>query len=289
MKGIVLAGGNGTRLWPCTAGASKQLLPVYDKPMIYYSMATLLLAGIREILIITNEINIPSYDRVFGDGSKLGIDISYASQENPNGIAEALIIGQSFIGSNPVCLVLGDNIFWGHGFSPLLRRASNVSRGASIFCTRSNDPGNFGVVELDDNRKVLSLEEKPKQPKSDTFITGLYFFDACASEIAQHVSPSARGELEITSVLNFYLRESSITAELLGRGFAWFDSGTPDRLLEAANFVHTVEKRQGVKIGCVEEICWRNGWISDSQLYDLSKLCLSPDYSQYLNSLLNTR
>jgi glucose-1-phosphate thymidylyltransferase len=285
MKGIILAGGSGTRLYPITEVISKQLLPVYDKPMIYYPLSVLMLAGIKDILIITTPHDQELFKNLLGDGSKFGINLSYKIQPSPDGLAQAFIIGEDFIGNSKVCLVLGDNIFWGQNFSDILRRAANRN-GATIFGYSVKNPKDFGVVEFDDNRKVLSVEEKPKIPRSNFAITGLYFYDEKVVEYAKKVSPSARGELEITSINEMYLNQSDLNVELLGRGYAWLDTGTHDSLLEASQFVETVENRQGYKIACLEEIAFRNGWIDEVSLLKRAKQLGKNGYGQYLKSLI---
>ena len=280
MKGIILAGGSGTRLHPITRGVSKQLLPIYDKPMIYYPLSVLMLAGIREVLIITT----PD-----GDGSEFGVQLSYAAQPSPDGLAQAFIIGEAFLNGEPSCLVLGDNIFFGQGFSPKLRSVAARMTGATVFGYQVMDPERFGVVEFDDDFRAISLEEKPKQPKSNWAVTGLYFYDGKVAEYAKRVKPSARGELEITSINQMYLDDGALTVELLGRGFAWLDTGTHDSLIEASMFVQTVEKRQGFKIACLEEIAWRNGWLDDDGVKRAAKRLEKTGYGQYLLDLLRAR
>ncbi|PWW36484.1 glucose-1-phosphate thymidylyltransferase RfbA [Chromohalobacter israelensis] len=287
MKGIVLAGGSGSRLHPITLGVSKQLLPVYDKPMIYYPLSVLMLAGIREILIITTPQDQESFRRLLGDGARFGIELSYAAQANPDGLAQAFLIGEAFIGDDNVCLVLGDNIFYGQGFTPKLQQVMQRQTGATTFGYQVKDPERFGVVEFDEERKVLSLEEKPAQPKSRYAITGLYFYDNDVVEIAKRVKPSERGELEITTVNQAYLERGDLNVELLGRGFAWLDTGTHGSLLEAAQFVETIEKRQGYKIACLEEIAWRNGWMSTHDLIATGDRLGKNGYGQYLLSLVD--
>ncbi|WP_319925600.1 glucose-1-phosphate thymidylyltransferase RfbA [Xenorhabdus littoralis] len=284
-KGIILAGGSGTRLYPITLGISKQLLPVYDKPMIYYPLSVLMLAGIKDILIITTPEDQSHFKRLLNDGSNLGINLQYAIQEKPEGLAQAFLIGEEFIGNSPVCLILGDNIFWGQGFSPKLQRASSINNGATIFGYQVKDPERFGVVEFDSNMKAISIEEKPSHPKSDYAVTGLYFYDNRVVNFAKKVKPSHRGELEITSINQMYLEDESLEVELLGRGFAWLDTGTHDSLLEAATFVETIEKRQGFKIACLEEIAYRNNWLDISTLKKQAKSMSKNSYGKYLLSL----
>lgn len=289
MKGIILAGGSGTRLYPITMGVSKQLLPIYDKPMIYYPLSVLMLAGIQDILVITTPEDKTSFERLLGDGSQLGVNLSYATQPSPDGLAQAFIIGEEFIGADPVCLVLGDNIFFGQGFSPRLKAIAQKSQGATVFGYQVMDPERFGVVEFDDNYKVLSIEEKPEKPKSNWAITGLYFYDNKVIEYAKKVKPSERGELEITSLNEMYLNDNNLSVELLGRGFAWLDTGTHDSLIEAGSFVETVQKRQGMMVACPEEIAWRNGWLDDSELENLARGLEKNQYGKYLIRLLNRK
>jgi glucose-1-phosphate thymidylyltransferase len=287
MKGIVLAGGSGTRLYPVTKGISKQLLPIYDKPMIYYPISVLMLAGIRDILIITTPEDQPGFIRMLGDGSDHGINLTYEIQPSPDGLAQAFIIGEKFIGNDSVCLVLGDNIFWGQGFTLTLKRAKNRQSGATIFGYQVHNPERFGIVVFDDNQKVISLEEKPNNPKSNFAITGLYFYDNDVVEMAKQVKPSDRGELEITTLNQMYLERGDLNLELLGRGFAWLDTGTHESLLEAAMFVETIEKRQGYKIACIEEISFRNGWLSEQSILQAAKAFSKNSYGRYLKSLLD--
>jgi glucose-1-phosphate thymidylyltransferase len=286
MKGIVLAGGSGTRLYPITKGVSKQLLPIYDKPMIYYPLSVLMLAGIREILLISTPEDISSYKRLLGDGSSFGISLSYAIQPNPGGLGEAFIIGENFIGDDDVCLVLGDNIFYGQGFSPLLLEARNRNSGATIFGYQVDDASRFGVVEIGENNRVLSLEEKPIEPKSKYAVTGLYFYGNDVVKIAKTITPSVRGELEITSINNEYLLRGDLRVIQLGRGFAWLDTGTHDSLLEASSFVKTIEHRQGFKIACLEEIAFNQGWLSKAEILDIANQNVKNSYGPYLLSIV---
>ena len=284
-KGIILAGGSGTRLYPITKGVSKQLLPIYDKPMIYYPLSVLMLAGIREVLIISTPDDIDGFKRLLADGQELGIDISYAVQPSPDGLAQAFIIGEEFIGDSNVCLVLGDNIFYGQGFTPLLRQAVNRQKGATVFGYQVKDPERFGVVAFDENKRAISIEEKPVKPKSNYAVTGLYFYDNDVVEIAKKVKPSERGEVEITTVNQMYMERGDLNVELLGRGFAWLDTGTHESLLEAAQFVETIEKRQGYKVACLEEIALNNGWLTKQQVAEIGQSMSKNAYGQYLMSL----
>ena len=285
MKGIVLAGGSGSRLHPITLGVSKQLLPIYDKPMIYYPLSVLMLAGIRDILIITTPDDQSGFQRLLGNGDLFGINISYAVQPSPDGLAQAFLIGEEFIGEDSVCLVLGDNIFYGQGFSPKLLEAANRQKGATVFGYKVKNPEDFGVVEFDGKMRAVSLAEKPKQPKSNWAVTGLYFYDNSVVEIAKQVKPSSRGELEITSVNQEYLDRGDLHVELLGRGFAWLDTGTHESMMDASRFVETIEMRQGYKIACLEEIAFNNGWISALQLQDRGVAMEKNGYGQYLLQL----
>jgi glucose-1-phosphate thymidylyltransferase len=287
MKGIILAGGSGTRLYPITMGVSKQLLPVYDKPMIYYPLSVLMLSGIRNILIITTPEDQSGFIRTLGDGSNFGINLTYAVQPSADGLAQAFIIGEEFIGNDNVCLVLGDNIFWGQGFTSILKRSAEKKNGATVFGYQVNDPERFGVVEFDNKMNAVSLEEKPKNPKSNFAVTGLYFYDNNVVEMAKCIKPSDRGELEITTLNQMYLEQGNLSVETLGRGFAWLDTGTYESLLEAAMFVETIEKRQGYKIACLEEIAFNQGWLTANEVISTANKLKNNSYGQYLLGLIN--
>lgn len=287
MKGIILAGGSGTRLYPITKGVSKQLLPVYDKPMIYYPLSVLMLAGIRDILVITTPEDQQNFANVLGDGQQFGVSLSYAVQEKPDGLAQAFIIAETFIGQDNVCLILGDNVYFGQGFRPKLLQAARRSIGATVFAYMVKDPQRFGVVEFDSNNVAVSIEEKPANPKSDFAVTGLYFYDNDVIDIAKRVKPSNRGELEITSINQSYLEKGNLNVELLGRGFAWLDTGTYDSLMDAGQFVQTIEQRQGFKIACLEEIAFNHGWIDEDRIRDIAQPLSKNSYGKYLMGLIN--
>lgn len=289
MKGIILAGGSATRLFPLSKAISKQIMPVYDKPMIYYPLSTLMLAGIKEVLIISTPRDLPMFEQLLGDGKSLGMRFAYKVQEKPNGLAQAFVLGEEFLAGDDACLILGDNMFYGANFSSMLKKAAQIKSGAMVFGYYVKDPRAYGVVGFDENGKVTSLEEKPAQPKSNYAVPGLYFYDSTVCKRANELKPSARGEYEITDLNKTYLQEGSLKVELFGRGFAWLDTGNCDSLLEASNFVETIQNRQGFYVACIEEIAWRNGWISDEQLLELGNALKQTKYGQYIISLINNK
>ena len=289
MKGIILAGGSGSRLHPITYGVSKQLLPIYDKPMIYYPLSVLMLAGIREILIISTPTDLPNFKKVLGDGSNFGLDLTYAEQPSPDGLAQAFIIGEEFIGTDSVCLILGDNIFHGYGFSGMLKEASELKEGATVFGYQVSDASSFGVVEFDSGGRAVSIEEKPDYPKSNYAVTGIYFYSNQVINYAKRVTPSPRGELEITDINNMYLKEGQLNVKIMGRGFAWLDTGTHDSLIEAGQYIQTLERRQGLKVACLEEISFNNGWLNSQMLKERGEILKKTHYGQYLLKLYNEK